>query len=101
MMMVPVMLLLSVEPTIDTDLEPFFAKLCLPTGIYFKGVWSSSRMRKDSTLCSSAIVTNIMKIHKLSFVFSSLSISTFPVVYMRLTMPICLNKLLAHEDESK
>ena len=35
---VPVMLLLSVEPAIDTDLDPFFAKLCLPTGIYFKGV---------------------------------------------------------------
>ena len=78
MMMVPVMLLLSVEPTIDTDLEPFFAKLCLPTGIYFKGVWSSLRMRKDSTLCSSAIVINVMKIHKLSFVFSSLRYFNFP-----------------------
>ena len=39
MMKVPVMLLLSVEPAIDTDLEPFFAKVCFPTGIYFKGVW--------------------------------------------------------------
>ena len=36
---VPVMLLLSADPATDTDLEPFFAKLCLPTGIYFKGVW--------------------------------------------------------------
>ena len=56
-MKVPVMFLLSAEPAINTDLEPFFGKLCLPTGIYFKGVWSRLRMRQDGTLCSSAIVT--------------------------------------------
>ena len=76
-MKVPVMLLLSVEPAIDTDLEPFFAMLCLPTGIYFKGVWSRLRMRQDDTLCSSAIVT-VMKIHKLSFDFSFLRYFNFP-----------------------
>ena len=100
-MKVPVMLLLSVEPAIDTDLEPVFAKLCLPTGIHFKDVWSRLRMKQDGTLFSSAVVT-VMKIHKLSFVFLAPSgISTFPFFDIRFTKAIRLNKLLAHEDESK
>ena len=70
-MNVPVMLLLSVEPATDIYLEPFFATLCRPTGIYFKGVSLRLRMRQNGTLRSSAIVP-VMKIHKLSFVFNSL-----------------------------
>ena len=43
-----------------------------------------------------------MKIHKLSFVFLAPSgISTFPFFDIRFTKAIRLNKLLAHEDESK
>ena len=94
------MLLLSVEPAIDTDLEPVFAKLCLPTDIYFKGVWLRLRMRQDGILCSTAIVS-VMKIHKLSFAFSSLRYFNFLVVGICFTKPIHLNKLLAHEDEPK
>ena len=56
-MKVRVMLVLSVEPAIDTDLELFFAKRFYPIGIYLKGVWSRLRVRQDDTLCSSAIVT--------------------------------------------
>ena len=95
------MLLLSVEPTIDTDLEPFFAKICLPTGIFFKGVWSRLRMRQGGTLCSSAIVTMSWRYTSWASFSAPSGISTFPVVHIRFTKPIRLNKLLAHEDESK
>ena len=53
---VHVMLLPSVEPAIDTELEPFFAKFCPPTVVYFKDLWLRLRMRQDSTLCFSALV---------------------------------------------
>ena len=95
------MLLLSVEPTVNTNLEPFISKLCHSTGIYFKGVWSILRMRQDGTLCSSAIVTMLWRYTSWAS-FSALSgISTFSVVDILFTKPIRLNKCLAHEDEPK
>ena len=100
-MKVLVMLLLSVEPAIDTDLESFFAKLCLSTCIYFEGVCSRLRMRQDGTLCSSAIATMLWRYTSWALYLAPSRISTFPVVDIRFTKPIRLNKLLAHEDESK
>ena len=95
------MLPLSVEPAVGTDLEPFFTKLCLSTGIYFKGVWSRLRMRQDGTLCFSAIVTRSWRYTNWTSFLPPSGISTFPVVDIRFTKPIRLNKLIAHEDESK
>ena len=100
-MKVRVMLVLSVEPAIDTDLELFFAKLCLPIGIYLKGVWSRLRVRQDDTLCSSAIVTMSWRYTSWASFLAPSGISTFPVVNIRFTKPIRLKKLLVHEDESK
>ena len=100
-MNVPVMLLLSLEPAIDIYLEPFFAKLCLPTGIYFKGVWLRLRMRQNGTLCSSAIVTMSWRYTSWASFLAPSGISSFLVVDICFTKPIRLDNLLAHEDKFK
>ena len=88
-MKLSVMLPFYVEPVIGTDLEPLFAKLCLPTGIYFKYITIHLVNIENEARWHFILLSNrsyVMKIHKLSFVSSG--ISTFSGVDIHFTKSI-------------
>ena len=48
---------LSAEPAIGTDLQTFFANVLLQPGTNFEGVWSRSIIIDDGILCSLVFCT--------------------------------------------
>ena len=54
---VPVIERLSELPSMVTEVSPLGARVSLPTGTYFNGVWSMFKMSSGGVLCFSTLVT--------------------------------------------
>ena len=93
---VPVILHLSDDPAIETDLEFCFAIVWFIAGMYFKGVWSKFMINEWGILYFSMWIYN----NSASFLAPS-GISTLPVVRIRFLKPILRNKLCAQCEGSR
>ena len=71
---------LSVEPAIGTDLQPIFANLLLQPGTNFEGVWSRLIIIDDGILYSLIFCTILYKETVSISAFNFSEIPTFPVV---------------------
>ena len=76
---VPVIERLSELPSMVTEVSPLGARVSLPTGTYFNGVWSMFKMSSGGMLCFSTLVTISCKNkNSISLQSSSWQISFWP-----------------------
>ena len=101
MLNVAVIVLLSVDRAIETFFTPFEASVLLQPETYFDGVWSKLITNDLGIFLFSIVVTMEWKKVISTSLPTSSEIRTFPVVDIRLTKSIRLNKLLYHDDFSR
>ena len=77
---VTVIICLSVDPAMGTDLQPFFADVLYQPGTNFGGVWSRLMIIEDGILCSLIFCTIPYKQTVSISAFNFSEISPFPVV---------------------
>ena len=98
---VPVILHLSDDPAIETDLEFCFAIVWFIAGMYFKGVWSKFMINEWGISYFSTIVTMLWRYNNSASFQAPSGISTLPVVHIRFLKTILWNKLCAQCEESR
>ena len=98
---VPVILHLSDDPAIETDLEFCFAIVWFIAGMYFKGVWSKFMINEWGILYFSTIMTMLWRYNNSASFLAPFAISTLPVVHIRFLKPVLRNKLFPQCEGSR
>ena len=98
---VPVILRVSDDPALETDLEFYFGIVWFIAGMYFKGVWSKSMINEWRISYFLTIVMMLRRYSNSASFLAPSGISTLPVVCIRFVKPILRNKLCAQCEESR